>query len=831
MDEEEKMFSAGTCLTDEVKKSIINDLNSKIGGEVENLANVYQLENELGVRRDQLRGLLNAANNEVPTKLSTAIKKAEANSDHIENLKERSEKLKKKAEDFLARNEVVLSELNARFTAVHKLQEILTYFKSYAKVEEISNQLKQCKDDEQMVSLYNQLMEMCEECTNPHRSAYVKETTHYWHNVLKDHLTKSYEDVMKQLKWPFSSEENVPIPNEVLTKFSNLTKYLFMIREPDAVIREINLYEDLVLEPCLPVKILLRPLRRRFIFHFTGTRQTARIDRPEWFLTQTLTWIKDHQKFVRTHIQPVADKLKMKHVHAVAEFNSGLVALAAERLHTVLALYQGHGPKGEIEDVDAAFAHAVDETLGFYREQLAVTGYPINNVLSVLTKAETFVRWLAVEKKYALTKMDETLDNDQWIEAVATGVGSAVGCVLWVPRGADWFISLLKTMEDRYFILPQPGHRLQFLELQLELIDEWRIRLTQLLTVAIDSIRPETFLVAEPNLLIAIVNTAHHVRTVLLLWTHSLQYLQLHYYRSQFHNFTRQQHRDISEHSSVVDEELEEDPKKNKEHIDGTMYLKDVEVRARKLAISDLSKQSFEDKETDFAEQNLTLTAMDQADDTLEDGGAFGEAPALLATLRDAGLAALVEHILFEFKATTREYKKQKWHAMPTVEQKALSVSGPLCAPLAALCARRAAAARALAPRLAETLRVRLAHHVDNYLFEEVCLASWFNTGGALQLAHDARRCVLPAFAPPVTADVVEYKLMPRLLEGCRLLNMDYDDARRLRTVLSRQLHSTLEDAQQQLSGSLLKPQEVRQILSQRTDMKDSSPESVMELF
>lgn len=91
------------------------------------------------------------------------------------------------------------------------------------------------------------------------------------------------------------------------------------------------------------------------------------------------------------------------------EFNSGLVALAAERLHTVLALYQGHGPKGEIADVDAAFAHAVDETLGFYREQLAVTGYPINNVLSVLTKAETFVRWLAVEKKCMFKKY--TNDN------------------------------------------------------------------------------------------------------------------------------------------------------------------------------------------------------------------------------------------------------------------------------------------------------------------------------------------------------------------------------------------------------------------------------------
>lgn len=63
----------------------------------------------------------------------------------------------------------------------------------------------------------------------------------------------------------------------------------------------------------LPVRIMLRPLKKRFQFHFTGTRQTARIDRPEWFLTQTLTWIKDHRKFVNDHVQPVADKLELSH--------------------------------------------------------------------------------------------------------------------------------------------------------------------------------------------------------------------------------------------------------------------------------------------------------------------------------------------------------------------------------------------------------------------------------------------------------------------------------------------------------------------------------------
>lgn len=53
-----------------------------------------------------------------------------------------------------------------------------------------SRQMKQSNDDEQMVLLYGELLKMCSLYTKGHRAAYVKEYTHYWHNVLKDRLTK-----------------------------------------------------------------------------------------------------------------------------------------------------------------------------------------------------------------------------------------------------------------------------------------------------------------------------------------------------------------------------------------------------------------------------------------------------------------------------------------------------------------------------------------------------------------------------------------------------------------------------------------------------------------
>ncbi|XP_059045414.1 RAD50-interacting protein 1 [Achroia grisella] len=838
-------------MNEEDKKNIIQDLNLRIGSDINDLSNASEIENQLVVRRDQLQSSLNLANNLVPTKLSSALKKAEKNSTQINNLKNKSVTLKSRIESFLEKTEPLRDGLNKRFTAINKLEQTLIYLKSFEKIDDISRQMKQCNDDEQLVLCYGELKELCNQYKDGHRGVYVREYTHYWHNILKDKLTKHYEDVLKLLKWPITTADNSPPPKEVLVKFSNLTRYLFLIEEPEGL--HTNSISELAEEqdPCLPVKILLRPLKKRFTFHFTGSRQTARIDRPEWFLTQTLAWIKDHQGFIKNNVQPVVDKLQLKNVKTVDEFNAGLISLAAERLHTVLGLYHTQRKKGELVDVDAAFAHAVDETLGFHREFVTVTGKDGNNVLSVLTKAETFVRWLAVEKKYALAKMDETLDNDQWCEPVASGVTSAVGTVLWVPRGADWFITLLKTIEDRYAVLPQPGHRLQFLEMQLELVEEWRVRLTQLLSAAAESLGVDSLLAtdAAPLALTAVVNAAHHTRTVLLQWAHSLHYLQLHYYRRQFQHFTQQQHREesIKSSSSSEDDDINANGLRLSSYVfsegesDEAMSLKEVEERAKTLALNAVSRRN--SLVTDISKfelvaplANLSVTeplwnpAVDGSASGAEEAGVFSEAPTLLAHLRDAGLAAIIDHILFEFRASLRDYKKQKWHAWMMVEEMALSVSASLCRPLSALLARVAAAHQRLAPPLARRMRAALAHHVDQYIFEEVVLQNWFNTGGTVQFTHDVKRNLVPAFTLPykVSSQMIQ---LPRLLESCKLLNMDYDDARRLRASLSKQPNLAVENLSTH-GIRHVQPNEALQILSQRTDLNESSsPSSVMELF
>lgn len=46
----------------------------------------------------------------------------------------------------------------------------------------------------------------------------------------------------------------------------------------------------------------------RFSYHFTGVRQTNRLDKPEWFFTQILTWAKENHAFVASHFQLAANR-------------------------------------------------------------------------------------------------------------------------------------------------------------------------------------------------------------------------------------------------------------------------------------------------------------------------------------------------------------------------------------------------------------------------------------------------------------------------------------------------------------------------------------------
>lgn len=86
---------------------------------------------------------------------------------------------------------------------------------------------------------------------------------------------------------------------------------------------------------------------------------------------------------------------------------------------------------------------------------------------------------------------------------------------LKIPKCADQFMRLLDAIKDRYYALIQPGHQLQFLQLQLELIDSFRRRLVQLHSSGAVASLP-------------VLNAINYLIMVLREWGENVHYLHLH---------------------------------------------------------------------------------------------------------------------------------------------------------------------------------------------------------------------------------------------------------------------------------------------------------------
>jgi RAD50-interacting protein 1 len=254
-----------------------------------------------------------------------------------------------------------------------------------------------------------------------------------------------------------------------------------------------------------------------------GTRQTNRPDKPEYFFTQVLNWAKDNHHFVSEIFQTPA-KRACASENIRLEFIRGLVQLCIEKLLL------------DIEETildEQLFAHLIDEILSFEQDLKSILSYPsmLPSAVTVLTQPNFFKKWLSIEEKFTSDKMDLILseENNPWemldpfgYKTITSPITAAAMTShddldldeLKIPKCADQFVRLLEAIKERYCILPQPHHQLQFLELQIELIDNFRRRLVQLHNTSVTTLN--------------ILNAIFYISSVLREWGENVHYLHLH---------------------------------------------------------------------------------------------------------------------------------------------------------------------------------------------------------------------------------------------------------------------------------------------------------------
>ncbi|XP_022095559.1 RAD50-interacting protein 1-like isoform X2 [Acanthaster planci] len=725
---------------EDCKAVLRNEVICLIDGQIDDVKTLSKVKGLLEGALDEkklLQQQLTAVSHETPTRIQEALREAESAVHQLESLTTSNKQSRRSANSHLHRAKPMVQELRQMTEKVQELERCMEYMKWLALVEDLSSEVQKGISMGAMpsaVAHFAKLAQVSEAlqgsaCTN--LVAFVTSTILFWYKILKEKLSSEFEEVLKAFNWPFVHSA-VPMPPppaqqvELKNRLETLFGQLVKLQLPDTLVFEDSTAREYSHLPgsrplLLPLHLLLQPLRKRFRYHFHGKKQTNGLDKPEWYLTQVLNWIRDHSDFLDNTIQPILDTKDLSHISAKVEFIRGLLNIVAAKLEHDIPelLFDEH-----------LLSHTIDEHLLFNREVRGSYSYPAGqpDCLHVLTGKECFERWLVVEKKFAVEKIDSLLASSaawspQYKDLEETDD-------LKVPECVESFMTLMLVITERYKVLPSPTHHLRFLELQLDLLDDFRVRLLQVMKQ--ESADP---LAGRHS---AILNGVNYIMDILKEWSEQVFFLQLQFYSKE---------QETMEHFNSALETL--------------------------TAAQDVSKlsQGFQDGQMEVLE-----------------GTVFDEILHLYGLLKDDMTATLQRTAVIDIKSRARPYRKDKWFAMPSPKDYiAPALSASLCELLQTLKERLQQLGDQLCPSVFNKLWMGLAEELNKFIYEEVILANQFNEGGALQLHYDMTKGLFSQFGDFTQRPENYFK---EIKESCILLNLKTGSAILLRDLLYQTLHA-----------------------------------------
>ena len=245
-----------------------------------------------------------------------------------------------------------------------------------------------------------------------------------------------------------------------------------------------------------PALVVLKPLKKRFKFHFMGVKKTNNPDKPEWYLQQVGNWLKNSKKFFDALIAPV-DTSGL----SFERFSSGLCGQVIKKLQKdiVAVIYD-----------DITLSHVIDEVLTFSQEFYHLGVEEDALPLLVLLEPVIFTKWLSLERKFAFAKIDDMmLDEQSWTSSPARQD---------ISKCTETFAILLQSITNRFKYL-NTECQLKFVHLQSDLLEDMRLRFAQIVR------QEQSFPLSEKYCLI--LNSSHHLIDIMNGWSGIPLFLQL----------------------------------------------------------------------------------------------------------------------------------------------------------------------------------------------------------------------------------------------------------------------------------------------------------------
>lgn len=409
----------------------------------------------------------------------------------VENLRQMLESLrtaKDELESLRVTDEVSTDDVEdevTRLVQLYKLKEVLSVFRETKKLHDSIETCLKAKGGKsletdvrllQAVDHFHQLVLIGGKVFAMASSGnflrdYLNRMLMFWYEELFQRVAPRFEKLCEAADWPVVTIESVTTPHPPVTSaFDNFFVALLKIEVRDVA------PDHQPLTVCLPIQLMLKPFKKRFRYHFMGNTRTNQLDKPEWYMTQVLNWIKDNSNFLSSNVDPLLKLQSTVWPSALVQLTIGLISMIREKLESDLL---------DLMEEDKLFSHTVDEVYLFIKEVKSYLGTEAHfvfkscDLFSVFLQDSCFSKILAIEKRQSSSYVDSILESKTAWSTVANDL-EADEEDRKVPEAADNFIILLQSMIERCMIIQKTEHRQPFADLVVSLIEDFHLRLSQL---------------------------------------------------------------------------------------------------------------------------------------------------------------------------------------------------------------------------------------------------------------------------------------------------------------------------------------------------------------
>lgn len=426
------------------------------------------------------------------------------NESHVEDVRGKGQAFQKEQGD-IDRRLLIVTESETSDEAVEKFESSMAnlrkldiatgYIELLKEVDGLrSESVSQLdKSDEAALEPYKRLQHLvtslqplqeAAEGAAPHLLDHIAHQVQQVRTTIQSSFAADFDSTLKKMNWPKDTKIRT-VPMALQQEWNKNVGRLLKLQRQDLEDSEQNAEaqsNDNEPPVLLPIEVMVRPIEQRFTFHFSGNKNTNRLDKPEYFFSHATDIISDHSDLLDNALQPLLIQhfrgsdlaFTPAYIDATTAFISGLLPMLKRKVQSVAS---------QVSSQPQLLSHLVHEVMSFdttlqetFAYSPASPSIPWRGLAYfLLDTCGYFDQWLAAERDFALSRYQAIIDTPDSKELDYDSVSYEA---TKPTKAAIRVNDLLDTITERYRTLASFSQKLRFLiDIQIAIFDQFLGRL------------------------------------------------------------------------------------------------------------------------------------------------------------------------------------------------------------------------------------------------------------------------------------------------------------------------------------------------------------------